>query len=630
VPTVFLADVFPFSSITFRQSVVDILDYFSAQAELRSSATHTDVCTTAASSQDETSSPVTEKGADHGSYHTFHIYPLCVNAASIYNHSTSHQMLADFQEILLSCDKLTCDDKLINCSLPFVDTCPQPKKLGCLTKTNLNLISCNVKLDLNMPLDSVTTYSSGIQCYFNDNMGVCIEGRNDLNCFVRESINSSTICNVDSGFCHGLTSTGSGFNPSNRGFITDLSSSTVVSHTFEENVKDGTWSVPEFRNIRSLVSVGGRSTVGYPGCYFGKSIASASGSLFDPRNSKEMYRHLIDKILTLNNCNLYSSYLKNNSLDVSYLLTILGTGDYTSDLATRQSHDMHGSFISTQSSEDSRCTVYGTSVVIFMEWNNSDIPSSSRCVLKACGGSRFTLLNDLRHFCPVLRYISRFSVAQEILNSLSGSSSLHVAHVHSGQIIYSYKHYSCDYKMGNVSGSLSDFLFQNHSNLDHTMLKQNYQAKNYGREAIYTTEWSAVLDQALSCACIENYCECRFSRYNAQNVPNVAELKTNPLRDDLASQITVSKIVLHRTAHLGSTSLIQLYPFCNCLLIHWLFSELLEGPIWNPSFRYLYRPYRLLCFVSKFKSWFLAVSNSCSLRNRLLCVICVEKRHLQC
>jgi hypothetical protein len=78
-----------------------MLDFFPAQAELGSTAAHTDVCPAAASLQDQmTSSPLTEKGAGDGSYETFHIYPLCVNAASIFNHNTLHPVLANFQESL--------------------------------------------------------------------------------------------------------------------------------------------------------------------------------------------------------------------------------------------------------------------------------------------------------------------------------------------------------------------------------------------------------------------------------------------------------------------------------------------------------------------------------------------------
>lgn len=624
-----------------------MLDYFSAQAELRSSAPHTDV-STAASLQDQvTSSPLTEKGAGDGSYQTFHIYPLCVNAASMYNHNTLHQMLENFQENLLSCDKLISDDTLINCSLSFVNTSSQPRKLGCLTEADLNLISCNIKLDHNMPLHSVTTYSSSMQCDFNDNTGGCIKEMNDSNYFVHESTNNCTICNVDSDFCRGLTSTGTGFNPSSIGYVTNFSSSTIVSCTYEESLKGSTLSIPEFHNTRSLVSVGGDSSLVDLDCYLGNTIASVYGSLFDLGNSKEIYPHLIDKSLSVNYWNFCSNYLKSNSLDISYSRMIMGSHDYTSDLSTSQSHDiMHGSSIHTQSSEASRCTVYDTNVK-FMELNNSEIPSSFRYVLKTCDGNRFTLLTNLPHFYPVselagsnnnwilqsfytLRYISSLSVAQEILNNLNGSIILHVAPVYSGQIICSSEHCLHDYEMGNISDSLSSVLSENYSNLGRTVLKQNCQAINFVREAISLTEWSSVLDETLPCACIENYSECQFSRHNVRNMPNIAESKNNVLRDDLTSQITIPRILLRRIAHLASTSLIQLYPFCNCLLIHWLFSELLEGPILNLSFRYLYRPYCLLCFVSKFKCWFVAVSDNYSLRNRLLCGMCLERPHSQC
>lgn len=77
----------------FKASIGGVmLDYFSAQAELRSP----DISSTTATLQDQvTSSPLAEKGAGDGSYQTFHIYPLYVNAASMYVHNnTLHQILA--------------------------------------------------------------------------------------------------------------------------------------------------------------------------------------------------------------------------------------------------------------------------------------------------------------------------------------------------------------------------------------------------------------------------------------------------------------------------------------------------------------------------------------------------------
>jgi hypothetical protein len=613
-----------------------MLDCFFSQAELRSSAALTDVSVTAASSQDlvNSSTPLKDTEAGDSSSQTFYIHALNATIAPISSHNTLHQMLIDFQN-LLPCNKLTCEGTLVHCSLCY-NTSPQPKELDCLTKANSNLISCNTKLDLNLFLDLVTTYNSSIQCDLNDNAGIGIHEMNDSNDIMHESTNIFTICCAEDGFSGGLVNTGVGFISDSTSYITNFSL-IDVSYTSEGETN---MSLPEFLDTGSVVCVRGKRSCVALNCVFRNSSASASESLFDPGDSKTMYLHIIDKTVIVRYFDILEKQVYNNSLDISYLLMSMGGSDNTSELlSTLQSHIIvHDHSIPSQSSENSRCTMHYTSVVKFVELNNSEKPISSGCVFKTLyGGIKSTLLNSLTLLHPVCELtgmkvtwifqslctvldIFNFSVAQEILNNLK-RNVLPVAPVHSGQIAINSK--QCNYEIEIVYILLADFFPHHCSSWDRPALRQNCQAANCGAEAFSSQERSRVVDLASSCACIDNYSEFNFSRHNAQNLLSIADFRNKLFRDDLCSQIPISRV-----SHCASTSLVQLYPFCNCLLLHWLFSELLDGPILSLSFRYHYRSYFLVYFISQFKCWFFSLNNS--LRKRLLCIICLQRCHLQC
>jgi hypothetical protein len=546
-------------------------------------------------------------------------------------------MVTDFQN-LLPCNKLTCDDTLVHCSLPCLNTSPQPKELDCLIKVNLNLINCNIELDLNLFLDLVTTYGSSIQCDLNGNTGSGIDEMNDSNDITHESTNIFTICCTEDGFHGGLVNTGTSFISDSTNYATNFSLIAIVSHISEE---EENMSFPEFLDTTSVVCVRGRRSCIVLNCGFRNSCAFASESLFDPGDAEKIYLQIIDKILIVRYFNILGKQVYNNSPDISYIPMCVGGNDKTSDLSTLQSHRIvHGHSIPSQSYEDCRCTVHCTSVVKFVLLNNLEKPISSRCVLKtSCDGNKSILLNNLsilypvceligikvtwifQSFCTVLD-ICNFSVAQEILNHLKMNVVLPAAPAYRGRIVISSKHY--DYGIENIRIVLAGFLSHNCSILDQPALKQNCQAVNCGGEAVSSPEQSRDDDLGLSCASIYNHSELHFSRHHVRNLLNIVEFRNKLFRDDLHSQIPISRI-----SHYASTSLVQLYPFCNCLLLHWLFSELLDGPILSLSFRYHYRSYCLLCFVSQFKCWFFSLNDN-SLRKRLLCSTCLERCHLQC
>lgn len=604
-----------------------MLGCFSKQAELGSPAALTDTCPTAASSQDlETSpTPLNKTEAGDSSYQTFCTHAPNAVITPICSYNTSHQMVIDFQN-LLPCNKLTCDDAHVHCSLPCLNTSPQPKALDCLTKANLNLINCNIKPDLNLYLDLVTTYSSSIQCDLNGNAGIRIEEMNDSNDIMHESTNIFTICRTEDGFHGGLINTGASFISDRTNYVTNFSLIAVVSYSSEEKENQ---SLPEFLETTSVVCVRGKRSCVVLKC----GCASASESLFDPGDPEKMY-------LIVRYYDISGKEVCNNSLDISYLPMFVGGNDKTSDLSTLQSHSIvHGHSIPSQSSEDRRCTMPCTSVVQFVELNNSENPISSRCVCKiSYDGNKSILLNNLsllypvceltgikvtwifQSFCTVLD-ICNFSVAQEILNTLK-MNVLPIAPAYRGQIAVNSKHY--DYEIENTCIVLAGFLSHKCSTLDQLALKQNYQAMNCGVEAVSFQEQSRVVDLGLSYACIYNYSEFYFSRHDVQNLLNIVEFRNKLFRDDLHSPIPISRV-----SHYASTSLMQLYPFCNCLLLHWLFSELSHGPILSLSFRYHYRSYCLLCFVSQFKCWFFSLTDN-SLRKKLLYITCLERCHLQC
>jgi hypothetical protein len=159
-----------------------------------------------------------------------------------------------------------------------------------------------------------------------------------------------------------------------------------------------------------------------------------------------------------------------------------------------------------------------------------------------------------------------------------------------------------------MSDTVARFLCQSCSNSDHLVLRRDSQATS-------SPEWSSVLLQELSVPFREGCSVHNFHKHHLQNMPNIAEFRKDPC----------SQIMICRGFHCVSTPLLQLYPFCNCLLLHWLCCELLAGPILSVPFRYFYRCYHLQCLVSKFKCLFLSVSDSISVRNRLLCIVCFER-----
>lgn len=610
-----------------------LLDCFPKQAELISSAAVTDTCLTAASSQDlETSpTPLNKTEAGDSSYQTFCTHALNAVITPICSYNTLLQLVIDFQNLLLS-NKLTFDYALVQCSLLCLNTSPQPKELDYLTKASLTLINCNIKPNLNLFLDLVTTYSSSIQCDLNGNAGIGIVEMNDLNDIMHERTNIFTICHIEDEFHGRLVNTDASFISDSTSYVTNFSLVAVVSYSSEEkeNVP-----LPEFLDTTSVICVRGKRG-------FRNSCASASESLFDPSDSGKMYLHIIDKILIVRYFDILGKEVyNNNSLDISYLLMFVGGNDKTSDLSTLQSHSIvHGHSIPSQSSENCRCTMHCT-IVQFVELNNSENPISSRCVCNIlCDGNKFILLNNLsllhhvwelegikvtgifQPFFTILD-ICNFFVAQEILSTLKMNNVLPIAPAYRGQIAVNSKHYDCEIE--NTCITLAGFLSDNCSTLDQPPWKQNCQAINCGVEAVSFQEQSRVIDVGLSYACMYNYSEFHFSRHNVQNLLNIVEFRKRLFRDDLHSRIPICKV-----SHYASTSLLQLYPFCNCLLLHWLFSELSHGPILSLSFRYHYRSYCLLCFVSQFKCWFFSLTDNNSLRKRLLCITCLERCHLQC
>ena len=159
---------------------------------------------------------------------------------------------------------------------------------------------------------------------------------------------------------------------------------------------------------------------------------------------------------------------------------------------------------------------------------------------------------------------------------------------------------------------MARFLCQICSKSDHLVLGWDSQATS-------SPNWSSIVFQELSIPFRGGYSVCNFHKHDVQNMPNTAEFRNDPC----------SQIMICRSFHCASTPLLQLYPFCKCLLLCWLCCELLAGPLLSVPFRYFYRCYHLLCSVSKFKCLFVSVSDSISVRNRLLCSMCLERHWLQ-
>jgi len=260
------------------------LDYFSPQAELRSSATEVSVTADSHECVTPPTSLSQEKGASDSNYQKFHIHAPSVANALVYNRNALRQVLASFQEVLQCCScKLTCHETLVQHSLLCMRASCESKKLTCLCKENSCLRFCTFKLDLSLFLNSLKTCSYSVLCMLNDT-GVGIKEKIDSNDFMHESRKIFTICNIEDGFHNGLVNIDAGFDP---GYITNVNSTMVVSCSCEEDVKDSTVSLLELRNTSLVECVGGRSFSVDLGCNLENFGASASESCFDLNDSKK-------------------------------------------------------------------------------------------------------------------------------------------------------------------------------------------------------------------------------------------------------------------------------------------------------------------------------------------------------
>jgi hypothetical protein len=602
-----------------------MLDYFSLQAELRSSATEV---SPAAASHECVTSPTSvsqEKGAGDSNYQIFHIHAPSVSDALVYNHNTLHNMLTSFQEDGVFCSfKLTCHDNLVHQSLPCVSASPEPKKLTCLRKGSLGLSVCTFKLDLSLFLNSVKICCYRVLCMLNDT-GVGIKEMIDSNGFMHGSTNRFTICNTEDGFRGGLVNTGTGFS---SGYIRNVSSTAVVSCSCEDGIKNSTVSLLEFCDTGSVVCVGGKSSSVDLDCNWGNFGASASKVYADISGSKKIILQEIYNSPAVTHFNISTKKVSSSTLDrLHSLMIVVSDGSKVDILTSVHSRGiMQGNLIPTQlSDDDDTCSGYCTSVKV-TELHNSEIAICRRYFLESmyCP-KKFAPLNDLIHLYPVsegtgsnvtcilqlfctLQDMCSSSVAQELLNNQNGQGIVCVSPLCREQITLNSECHEFDCEVKNISDTLASFLCQNCGNSDHLVLRQDFQA-------ISSPEWSRILLQALSFAFTESSSVCNFHKHDIQNMPDITEFRNDP-----CSQITIC-----RSFRCAFASLLHLYPFCNCLLLRWLCSQLLAGPILSVPFRYFYRCYNLLCFVSKFKCLFFSVCDIIGLRNRLLCIVCLER-----
>jgi hypothetical protein len=602
-----------------------MLDYFSQQGKLRSSATEVSV---AAASRECVTSPTSvspEKGAGDGSYQTFHIHAPSVRDVPVYSCNTLHQMLTSFQEDGLCCSyKLTYHDALVHHSLPCVSASSEPKKLTCLCKVSSGLSVCTFKYDLSLFLNSVKICSYSVLCMLNDT-GVGIKEMINLNGFMHGSTNRFTVRNIEDGCYGGLVNTGTGFNP---GYVTNVSSTTVFSRSCEEDVKDSSVSLLELRDTSCIACVGGKSSSVDVDCNLGNFGATASKSYFDANGSKKIVVQVIYKISAVNHFSISSKKVCSSTLGIlGSPMSVVSDDNIVDILSSVYSRIVQGNFIPTQLCEGDICSEYCTSVKVTELNNNSEIAICRRYIVESMyGPNKFTLLNNLIRFNPVsegtgsnvtrilqlfctLQDMCTSSVAQELLNNQTGQGTVHVSAMCREQITFSSEHHEFDRGAKNMSDTLVSYFCQNCGDSDHLVFRQDCQV-------ISLPEWSRALLQALSFAFRESYSVCNFHKHDVQNMPYITEFRNDP----------GSQIMACGSFACASASLLQLYPFCNCVLLRWLCSELLAGPILSVPFKYLYRCHHLLCFVSKFKCLFFSVCDSVSLRNRLLCIVCL-KRH---
>jgi hypothetical protein len=94
--------------------------------------------------------------AGDSSYETF-----CIRALNAAMAPVLHHVVTDLQN-LLSYHKLTCYP--CNLFLGIFEYQPLTNQTVCLTKANLSIINCNIKLDLNLFPDLVKTCNNN-SCY---------------------------------------------------------------------------------------------------------------------------------------------------------------------------------------------------------------------------------------------------------------------------------------------------------------------------------------------------------------------------------------------------------------------------------------------------------------------------------
>lgn len=590
------------------------MDYFSQQAELGSSATEVSVTADSHECVTPPTSLSQEKGACDSNYQTFHIHAPSITNALVYNRNALRQVMASFQEDGQCCScKLTCHETLVLQSLPCVSASSETETLTCLCKENSGLSLCTFKLDPSLFLNSLKTCSYSVLCMLNDT-GDGTKERLDSNGIMHESRKLFIIFNIEGGYHVGLVNTDAGFDP---GYVTDVNSSVVASCSCEEDVEDSTASLLELRSTSLVGCVGGKSFSADLGCNLGNIGASASESYFDLNDSKKMALHVVCNRPVSNHFDIFHKKVYSSYLDILHSPMIVVSVDNTVDICSSvHSHGiMQGNLIVTQLSEDNIYSGYCNSVKVTELSNSECVYDPNKftplkkftCLYPGSEGTGSDVTWNLELFCP-FQCMCSSSIAQELLNNRNGQGIVPVYCVCRELIAFIAGHHEFGCEVKNMSYTMARILCQICSNSDHLVL---------GRDCHTTSlpEWSSVLLQELSIPFIEGYSVCNFHKHDFQNMPNIAEFRNDPC----------IRIMICRSFNCASTPLLQFYPFCSCLLLHWLCCELLAGPILSIPFRHFYRCYHLRCLVSKFKCLFLSVSDSISVRNRLLCIMCLER-----
>lgn len=555
-----------------------------------------------------------EKGAYDSNYQTFHIRAPSVTNAFVYYRNTLRQMLASFQADGQCCScKLTCHETLMQHSLPCVSASSEPKKLTCLCKENSGLSLCTFKLDLILFLNSLKTRSYSVLCMLNDT-GVGIKERISSNGFMHKSRNIFTVCNIEGGFHEGLVNTDAGFDPD---YVTNVNSAMFVSCSCEMDVEDSTVSLLEMCNTSLVECIGGKRSSSDLGCNFGNFGASPSESYFDLNDSEKMALHVVYNSPVMNHFDIFTKKVCSSSLDIIHSpMTMVSVDSIVGIHSSVHSHGiMQGNLIVTQFSEDNIYSGCCTSVKVTELSNSESVYDSNEftslknltCLYPVSEGTGSNVTCILQLFCP-LQDMCISSIGQELLNNQNGQGIVAVYFVCRELINFNAGQYEFDREVKNITDTMARFLCQICSNSDHLVLGQDCKVTS-------SSKWSSVLLQELSILFREGYSVCNFHKHDVQNMLHIAEFRNDPC----------SQIMICRSFHCASTPLLQLYPFCTCLLLRWLCCELLAGPISSVPFRYFYRCYHLLCLVSKFKCLFLSLSDSISVRNRLLCIMCLER-----